>query len=81
VGLLLFLKMLFLPLVLGLWLDAATAPILSATNVDRVRFASENLVGALLLHWVAGITFMLFVTVAVLQLREVRPGDCPAMSL
>jgi E3 ubiquitin-protein ligase MARCH6 len=28
-------------------------------------------VGSLLLHWVLGITFMLFVTVSVLQLREV----------
>lgn len=39
------------------------------------RFASQNLVGALLLHWVAGITFMLFVTVSVLQLREVLHPD------
>lgn len=75
VGLLLFLKMLFLPLMLGLWLDAATCRILGPTSTERVRFATENLVGALLLHWVAGITFMLFVTVSVLQLREVLHPD------
>lgn len=71
VGLLLFLKMLFLPLLIGLWLDDATSDILGPGHQDRVLFASENLVGALLLHWVAGITFMLLVTVSVLQLREV----------
>jgi len=71
VGLLLFLKMVFLPLLLGLWLNAATTSIFVSTNEDRVRFAADNLVGALLLHWVAGISFMLFVTVSVLQLREV----------
>jgi hypothetical protein len=71
VGLLLSLKMLFLPLLLGLWLDAATQPILGPGFDARVRFATENLVGALLLHWVAGISFMLAVTVSVLQLREV----------
>lgn len=70
VGLLLSLKMLFLPLLLGLWLDAATQPVLGPAFERRVRFATENLVGALLLHWVAGISFMLVVTVSVLQLRE-----------
>ncbi len=75
VGLLLFLKMLFLPLLLGLWLDAATAQVLGPDHAARVRWATENLVGTLLLHWVAGITFMLFVTVSVLQLREVLHPD------
>lgn len=71
VGLLLFLKMVFLPLLLGLWLNAATTCIFASSHQDRIRFAAGNLVGALLLHWVAGISFMLFVTVSVLQLREV----------
>lgn len=39
-------------------------------------------VGSLLLHWVLGITFMLFVTVSVLQLREVmHPEVCAALLL
>ncbi|TFJ85721.1 hypothetical protein NSK_003226 [Nannochloropsis salina CCMP1776] len=75
VGVLLFSKMALCPLLLGLWLDAATTQVIGPDHAVRVRFATENLVGALLLHWVAGITFMLFVTVSVLQLREVLHPD------
>jgi hypothetical protein len=71
VGVLLSLKMLFLPLLLGSCVDVATLSLFDATGMDRALFLSTNLAGSLLLHWVLGITFMLFVTVSVLQLREV----------
>jgi hypothetical protein len=47
----------------------------TSTSSDRIHFTAKNLVGSLLLHWVLGITFMLFVTVSVLQLREVLHPD------
>jgi len=111
VGILLFLKMLLLPLLLGVCLDAATLSVFvehtndstatggysissdsshendsdsngggfgssaAITAHDRIAFTAQNLVGSLLLHWVLGITFMLFVTVSVLQLREVLHPD------
>lgn len=75
VGILLFLKMLLLPLLLGVCLDASTLMVFGTSAKDRIRFTAQNLVGSLLLHWVLGITFMLFVTVSVLQLREVMHPD------
>ena len=72
VGLLLFLKMLLLPLLLGVCLDTATLTLFAASGASRMQFTAQNLVASLLLHWVLGITFMLFVTVSVLQLREVN---------
>ena len=71
VGLLLFMKMFLLPIVLGIALDASTISLLGGTIEARVEFAGRDLFTSLLLHWVAGITFMLLVTVSVLQLREV----------
>mmetsp|Transcript_130956 Transcript_130956/g.195115 ORF Transcript_130956/g.195115 Transcript_130956/m.195115 type:complete len:1312 (-) Transcript_130956:39-3974(-) len=71
VGGLLFLKMFLLPLVLGLWLDASTTELFGHTAADRMAFAGGDLFSFVLLHWVAGITFMLLVTVFLLQLREV----------
>jgi E3 ubiquitin-protein ligase MARCH6 len=75
VGLLLFLKMLFLPLLLGVCLDLATLTILQESVSSRITFAGGDLFGAISIHWVAGITFMLLVTVSVLQLREVVHPD------
>ena len=72
---LLFIKMLFLPLMLGIWLDIATLPLFEETWSDRIEFAGDDLFGSVLLHWVVGITFMLLVTVSVLQLREVTHPD------
>jgi len=71
VGILLFLKMLILPLFLGIGLDAATTKLFGKTVQARVVFFGSDLFGALLIHWVIGISFMLLVTVSVLQLREV----------
>ena len=75
VCILLFLKMLILPLVLGILVDCATLELFDAKIQSRVQYAGADLFGALLIHWVAGITFMLFVTVSVLQLREVIHPD------
>jgi E3 ubiquitin-protein ligase MARCH6 len=72
---LLFIKMLVLPLSLGLCLDVATLPLFKKTLDDRISFTGTDLFGSLFLHWVTGITFMLLVTVSVLQLREVAHPD------
>lgn len=71
VVILLLIKMLFLPLLLGIWLDLATLSLFEKEWSDRVNYAGSDIVGSIFLHWVIGITFMLLVTVSVLQLREV----------
>lgn len=75
VGLLVFLKMLLLPLLLGVCLDATTLTLVGESVSARITYAGGDLFGAILIHWVAGITFMLIVTVSVLQLREVVHPD------
>ena len=75
VVILLFIKMLVLPLMLGIWLDLATLSLFEKTWSDRIEYAGIDLFGSVLLHWVTGITFMLLVTVSVLQLREVAHPD------
>jgi E3 ubiquitin-protein ligase MARCH6 len=75
VGVLLFLKMFLLPIVLGIALDASSIGLFHSTLEDRVTFAGRDIFSFILLHWVAGITFMLLVTVSVLQLREVAHPD------
>jgi len=79
VCMLLFLKMVILPLALGYSLDLATLELFDATVQSRVLHAARDLFGSLLVHWVAGITFMLLVTVSVLQLREVIHPDLLAL--
>ena len=75
VGSLLFLKMLLLPLLLGVWLDAATLQAFGHRPSVRILSAGDDLFSSVVVHWVVGITFMLLVTVSVLQLREVlHPG-------
>ena len=75
VGILLFLKMFLLPLLLGLWLDVSTMSLFGNNLGQRVSYAGSDLFSFILLHWVAGITFMLLVTVFLLQLREVAHPD------
>jgi len=75
VGVLLFLKMFLLPLILGLWLDASTMTLFGHNTSHRIVFAGGDLFSFIFLHWVAGITFMLLVTVFLLQLREVAHPD------
>jgi len=72
---LLFMKMFLLPLSLGLWLDASTVRLFGHDVARRLAFAGGDLFSFILLHWVAGITFMLLVTVFLLQLREVAHPD------
>lgn len=81
VGVLLFFKMFLLPLSLGLWLDLSTIEFFGHELKDRVAFAGGDLFSFLLLHWVAGITFMLLVTVFLLQLREVTHPDILARAI
>jgi E3 ubiquitin-protein ligase MARCH6 len=52
-------------------LDASSLSLFGSTLDSRIAYAGKDLFSFLLLHWVAGITFMLLVTVSVLQLREV----------
>ncbi len=68
-------KMFTLPLLLGIWLDLCTLKLFGVTIEDRLHDAGANIFGFFLLHWVVGITFMLSVTVSVLQLREVLHPD------
>ena len=75
VGILLFLKMFLLPLLLGVWLDVSTMSLFGNTLAQRIAYAGSDLFSFILLHWVAGITFMLLVTVFLLQLREVAHPD------
>ncbi|KAJ0395192.1 hypothetical protein P43SY_004584 [Pythium insidiosum] len=75
VSTLLLLKMVVLPIMLGLGIDFFSLRLFNVTAQERVVFCMHNMVGAILVHWVLGITFMLFVTVSVLQLREVMHPD------
>jgi len=75
VGVLLFLKMFLLPLSLGLCLDISTMSLFGHSLARRIQFAGADIFSFILLHWVAGITFMLLVTVFLLQLREVAHPD------
>lgn len=71
VGMLLLLKMFLLPIALGICLDASTLSLFGSSLESRIGYAGRDLFSFTLLHWVVGITFMLLVTVSVLQLREV----------
>ncbi|OWZ23412.1 E3 ubiquitin-protein ligase [Phytophthora megakarya] len=75
VSTLLLLKMVILPIVLGLCIDFATLHLFMISGQDRVAFCMQNMICSLMVHWVLGITFMLFVTVSVLQMREVAHPD------
>ncbi|KAI9986520.1 hypothetical protein PInf_025470 [Phytophthora infestans] len=75
VSTLLLLKMVILPIILGLCIDFATLHLFMVSAQDRIAFCMQNMICALMVHWVLGITFMLFVTVSVLQMREVAHPD------
>ncbi|KAL3674570.1 hypothetical protein V7S43_000518 [Phytophthora oleae] len=75
VSTLLLLKMVILPIILGLCIDFATLHLFMVSGQDRIAFCMQNMICALMVHWVLGITFMLFVTVSVLQMREVAHPD------
>lgn len=68
----LFIKMAFLPLFIGVILDVTTLSLFTNISLEtRLHDIVHNVVVSIILHWVMGITFMLIVTVSVLQLREV----------
>jgi len=71
VGILLCMRMFILPLLLGLWLDWSLLELLKSKLEDRIVYAASDIFAFTLLHWVGGISFMLLVTMSVLQLREV----------
>jgi len=75
VCLLLSLKMILLPILIGICLDFATLDLYNSTLEERILFSANDIFTSLILHWVSGITFMLLVTVSVLQLREVVHPD------
>ena len=64
------LKMVVLPTILGAGLEAATISADGSSIAQAARALGGGAAGAALARWVLGITFMLVVTVAVLQLRE-----------
>lgn len=72
---LLFMKMIILPIILGLGIDFATLRLVKASFSGRLLYCLDSMMEAIMVHWVLGITFMLFVTVSVLQLREVLHPD------
>lgn len=76
VGSLLFLRILVLPLCLGVCLLVIFDTQLMHFTIDEVaHFFSMYTVGSIGLLWVMGITFMLAVTLSILQLREVLHPD------
>jgi E3 ubiquitin-protein ligase MARCH6 len=75
ISLLVCFKMFALPFILGIWLDLSTLQLFGANIEDRLASAGADLIVAFILHWVVGITFMLTITVSILQLREVLHPD------
>ncbi|ETV97883.1 hypothetical protein H310_09205 [Aphanomyces invadans] len=71
----LVLKVFVLPVVIGTAVDAATLPLFQAAAMHRLTFALHNMLAAYVMHWVLGMSFIHFVSVAVLQLREVLHPD------
>ena len=71
VGILLCTRMFVLLLLLRLWLDWSLLELLQSTLEDWIVYAATDIFAFTLLHWVGGISFMLLVTMSVLQLREV----------
>lgn len=71
VGLLLFHRIFVLPIVLGLAILACLNGFIEYPQGTWIEFVASNLVGFLALAWAMGISFMLTVTLTVLQLREV----------
>jgi hypothetical protein len=76
VGSLLFLRILVLPLILGVSLISLVNNYLLFYSSDLMaHFVARNILGCSGLAWVIGITFMLVITLSILQLREVLHPD------
>ena len=72
---LLYLRIFILPMCLGACVLSSANVLLVIPREEWVTFIATNIVGSIALTWVLGITYMLTVTLFVLQLREVlHPG-------
>lgn len=71
VGLLLILRVFLLPLLLGIAMLLCINSFLGMSGDQWADFVSSNLMGALSLCWVTGISYMVSTTLSVLQLREI----------
>ena len=81
VGVLLFMRIFFLPMCLGACVMSTSNVLLQLPQSRWVDFVATNIVGSIALTWVLGITYMLTVTLSVLQLREVLHPDILAKSI
>jgi hypothetical protein len=81
VGTLLFLRIFWLPLVIGCMALYCANALFEYSQEDIINFSVENMVGFSSVAWVLGITFMLIVTLSVLQLREVLHPDILARKI
>ena len=59
------------PLMCGWWLDVCSLEMLDVTIVQRVSFYRSSPITSSLLHWLAGIVYMLEISIFVSLLREV----------
>lgn len=75
VGVLLFLRIFLLPMILGCLLLRCANEIFELSSHTWANYTASNPVGVLALVWVLGISYMLIVTLSVLQLREVLHPD------
>jgi E3 ubiquitin-protein ligase MARCH6 len=72
---LLYLRIFILPMCLGACVLSSTNVLLQLPRDVWITFIASNIVGSIALTWVLGITYMLTVTLSVLQLREVLHPD------
>lgn len=59
------------PLMCGWWLDVCSLEMLDVTIIQRVSFYQSSPITSSLLHWLAGIVYMLQISIFVSLLREV----------
>ena len=75
VGTLLFLRIFWLPVVIGFMALYSANVLFEYSQTEFISFMVNNTVGCVSVVWVAGISFMLVVTLSILQLREVLHPD------
>ncbi len=81
VGILLFIRIFVLPIWLGSIVLASFNMYLNYSREVWIQFAAKQLVGAISFVWVVGISYMLTVTLSVLQIREVLHPDLLAQAI
>ena len=81
VGILLFIRIFVLPIWLGSIVLASFNIYLDYSRDVWIQFAAKQLVGAISFVWVVGISYMLTVTLSVLQIREVLHPDLLAQAI